>query len=205
VSERGFSSTIETALSSQVAHLALLVYLNWVGGAVRLWSGVGPITWNSQTWLGAGEYGTIDKIADSAEKADIGVELTLNYLDDATRNEVNANDPVGRDASIYLAVIDPANKTVTDAYELFAGFIDEVVIEDAGETGKIIVRLASELARMRRSTYYSLSHAHQQQLFTGDLGLQFAARMDEVLLWGRKATVVRGPGSPSIPPRLYPR
>lgn len=187
MSDRGFSTTIENALDDATVAIDLLVYLNWVGGAVRVWTGNKDISWNGFTWTGIGRLGSIDKIADSAEGQDIGVELTLNYLDDSLRNEINTGgDPVGRDASIYLALMNVTTGAVTDAYEIFPGFIDEVIIEDEGETGRIIVRVASELAREKRSHFYALSHAHQQILFAGDLGMEFASKMDEPILWGRK-------------------
>jgi hypothetical protein len=208
VTERGFSSTIENALDDTDLAVDLLVYLNWVGGAVRIWTGNKDITWNAQTWTGIGRMGSIDKIADSADGQDIGIELTLNYLDDSLRNEINTGgDPVGRDASVYLALMNTATGQVTDAYEIFPGFIDEVVIEDEGATGRIVVRVASELAREKRSTFYALSNAHQQALFSGDLGMEFASKMDEPILWGRKPVNVGGipglnenpPGFPTVP------
>lgn len=186
MADRGFSGTMETALSSADAPFALLVYLNWPSGAVRLWTGVGNRSWNSQTWVGAGEIGNIDRVTDSVDKADVGVELTLNYLDDDIRNEVNTTNPVGRDASIYLALTNVAAGTITDAYEIFTGFIDKIEILDGGNTGQLVVRLASELARLQRPRYFTLSDAHQKFLFSGDKGCEFATKMDETIYWGRK-------------------
>jgi hypothetical protein len=184
-------------LSAQDAAAALLVYLDWPGGAVRAWTGVGSVTWNAQTWLGVGNLGSIDKIVDSVDRADIGVDLSFNYLDDTLRNAIIATDPVGRAASVYLAAVNAAAGTITDAYEIFAGFMDRVEIEDAGSSGRIVVRLASELARLNRPTYYQLTHAHQQALFPGDLGMEFAPRMDEPIMWGRRPLLpLTGPGQP---------
>lgn len=204
MSERAFSSTMETALAAAEAPLGFLVYLDWPSSAVRVWTGVGDVTWNAQTWAGAGEIASIDKIADSVEKADIGVELVLNYLDDDLRNEVTTQQPVGRDASIYLALLNPATRAVTDAYEIFTGFVDRIEILDAGSTGQITVRLASELARLQRPRYFTLSHAHQQFLFSGDLGCEFASHMTEPIYWGRKAPILMTPGMQSVAPYPMP-
>jgi hypothetical protein len=157
------------------------------------WSGVGSISWNGQTWIGAGNLGHIDKVADSLQKNDTGVVLSLNYLDDDLRNEVVTTDPRGSDASIYLALMN-ANGTVNEAYEVFPGFVDEVEIVDAGQTGSIKVRLASELARLAKPVYFQLSDAHQKFLFPDDRGMEFATRMDEPIYWGRKPSFVRTGG-----------
>lgn len=202
MSERGFGSTLQAALDDDTVDLAFLVFIDWPGGAIRTWTGVGSITHDGQTWTGAGDLGHIDKVADSVDKNDIGVELTLNYLNDSLRNEVVTNDPVGSDASIYLALM--ADGQVSEAYEIFPGFVDEVSIVDAGETGSIKVRLASELARMARPLSFNLTDAHQKELFPGDRGMEFASRMSEPILWGRKPTTPRGGGGHPGGPRHDP-
>lgn len=193
MSERAFPVDLETALSADSPSLALLVFVDWPGSPLYAWTGVGSISWNGQTWIGTGVLGQIDKVADSVDKSDIGVELTLNYLDDDLRNEIVTTDPVGADASIYLALMDTAGQ-VDEAYEIFPGFVDEISILDAGETGAITVRLASELARMARSLAYQLTDAHQQDLFPGDRGMEFASKMGEPVFWGRKPTTPRSDG-----------
>jgi len=204
VADRGFSSTIETVLSAHDAPVALAVYLNWVGGAVRLWSGNGSLSWASNTWLGAGKFGSLDKVTDSVDRSDIGVQLTLNYLDDSLRNEVVTNNSVGRAASVYLWAMNTSTAQVADSYEIFTGFIDRCEIEDAGSSGALLIRLASELAILQRPRYFALSDAHQKFLFPGDKGLEFATRMDESILWGRKYVPTwlnpRTPWRPVWPP-----
>jgi len=193
VSERAFPVDLETALSADSPSLALLVFVDWPGSPLYAWTGVGSISWNGQTWIGTGVLGQIDKVADSVDKSDIGVELTLNYLDDDLRNEIVTTDPVGADASIYLALMTVAGQ-VDETYEIFPGFVDEISILDAGETGAITVRLASELARMARPLAYQLTDAHQKDLFPGDRGMEFASKMGEPVFWGRKPTTPRSGG-----------
>lgn len=198
MSERGFDSTMQTALAGPDISLALLVFLDWPGGAGYYWTGVGSLSWNSQTWTGVGDLGRIDKVADSLDKADIGVDLVLNLLNDTIRNEIVTNDPRGEAGSIYVAAIDAETLSVDSAYEYFPGFIDRVEIEDAGSTGSIRVRLVSELARMRKPRHGELTDAYQQWLFPGDLGCEFATKMDEAILWGRKPVNVGGGGGGTI-------
>lgn len=187
MSKRGFSATIEAALASPDAPFAYLVMLDWPSGPVRMWTGSGNLVWNSQTWIGAGSLANIDSVTDSVDKSDVGVELTLNYLNDDLRNEINTTKPVGRDASITLALMNPATGSVIDADpDFFVGFIDKIEILDAGSEGKISVRLASELARLQRARFFALSDAHQQFLFAGDKGCEFATHMSETIYWGRK-------------------
>jgi hypothetical protein len=198
LSERDLTSAYENALDDATVAAAFFVYIDWPGGAVRFWSGNGSKSWDSQTWEGVGHLGSIDKIAESVEKTDTGVELTLNYLDDDTRNEVNTNDPIGQDASIWLNLMNVTTGAVSESKEVFTGYVDRVEIEDAGSTGVIKVRLAHEAARLKTSRFFALSHSHQQFLFAGDLGMEFASRMDQPITWGRYPVPVipRGPHYP---------
>lgn len=200
MSDREFPSALESALSDDTVKLALLVYVDWPGGAGRFWSGVGTLSYDGEDWAGAGELGSIDKVADSITKQDIGVELTLNYLDDDVRNEIVTNDPVGSEASIYLALLDDDVQVVA-ARDVFPGFVDEVEILDAGNSGQIKVRIASELARYAQPRYYQLTDAHQQDLFPGDRGLEFASKMNEPIFWGRKPSFVRSGRGDEFPGR----
>jgi hypothetical protein len=200
VSERGLPDDLESALSADSPRLALLVFIDWPNDPLYAWSGVGPLSYNGETWTGVGSLANIDKVADSLEKDDIGVELTLNYLDDDLRNEIVTTNPVGVDASIFLALLDSDNQ-VDEAYEIFPGFVDEISIVDSGPSGSISVRVASELARIKRPLWFQLTDAHQRDLFPGDLGMQFASRMNEPIVWGRKPTnpTTGGGGRPRNP------
>ncbi len=186
MAERGLSSTLQTALASATPNIAFLLYLNLLGGAVRCWSGEGSISWNSQTWLGLGKWGTFDKFADTVDPADLGIVLTLNYLDDTLRNEITTNDSRGRDASLYIAAMNLNPISVADAYEIFHGYVDGATINDSGSTGSLEIRLRTELALLQRPRFFTLTDAHQQLLFPGDLGMQFASKMDEPITWGRQ-------------------
>jgi len=202
MSERAFPTALETALSADSVTLAFLLFIDWPGDPLYTWSGVGTISWNGQTWVGAGSLGHMDKVADSLTKNDTGVELILDYLNDDLRNEIVTTDPRGSDASIYLALM-ASDGTVTEAYEIYPGFVDEIEILDAGSSGAIKVRLASELSRLAKPVYFHLSDAHQKYLFPGDKGMEFATKMDEPIFWGRNPTFVRtgGGGGASGPDR----
>ncbi len=199
MSERGFAAGLESELDADNPELAFLLELAFTGGTERLWSGIGDLSWNSQTWTGVGELGGFDKVAESLDKQDIGITFVLNYLDDDIRNELTTTDSTGNDASLYLGKVVASTRVASDVYELFPGFIDSVEIIDNGDSGEVRVRVASESAKLERPQSVSLTNAHQQYLFPGDQGLEFAGRMDEPVLWGRKPLEPSNRYVPSVP------
>lgn len=203
MADRGFGSSLETALSGESAALAFMLYLDWPDGEIRLGSWVGTKAYGGHDWLGAGDLISIDKIVDTVDKSDVGIEVTVNYLNDDLRNELTTTateDIVGSEASIYLALLDAAAGTITEAYEVFPGKLDEVSILDSGTTGAITLRIACELADLGKRHFLRLTDAHQQYLFPGDKGLEYSAHMDEPILWGRKpvSPLVYGGPAPSL-------
>lgn len=194
--ERGWDTTLQTEVDAADQNVALLLDVDLVAGTEYLWSGIGDISYGGNTYTGVGDLGDIDKIPEGVDKSDQGVELTLNYLDDTLRNMFVTTDQADRGVTIYVAVIDPDTFTVTSAYAYFVGFIDSVRIKDSGKSGALIVRVASELALYQRSHAYFLTDSHQQDLYPGDLGLEFSSEMDQPISWGRKTVQ---PGIPNPP------
>lgn len=100
---RGLPSAMITAMAGPFYPL-VFVYLDWPGGAVRVHSGVGSITWGGFTWLGVGDFGSL-AVPDEAGSM-VATEATLalvapaaqldGYLDDAIRN---------RTGEVYLGFV----------------------------------------------------------------------------------------------------
>lgn len=82
----------------------LFVYLDWPGGAVRVHSGVGDISWGGYTWRGVGGFGavTVPDEAGSMVATEAALSLVApaseldGYLDDVIRN---------RSGEVYLGFL----------------------------------------------------------------------------------------------------
>lgn len=202
MAERSLGSTLKTELSASTASLAILVQLDFVSFTRRWWSGIGALAYNSLTWTGDDTILSFDKWIETMDAADAGFTLGLNYLDDTLRNEVVVNDQIGRDVTVYFSKYDRATSppTIVDAYQ-WNGFMDSVDLNDGGKTSSFALRVATESARWSRPRFFKLTNAHQQALFPGDTGLEYASKMNEVIYWGRKpvAPVIPIPYSPPAP------
>jgi hypothetical protein len=202
MAERSLGSTLQAELSAANASIAILVQLDFVSFTRRWWSGLGPISFNSQTWTGDDSILSFDKWIETLDAADAGFTIGLNYLDDTLRNEVVTHDQIGRNVTVYFAKYDRTTTppSIVDAYQ-WTGYMDAVDLNDGGQTASLALRVATESARWSRPRFYKLTNAHQQILFPGDKGLEYASKMNEVIPWGRKpvAPVVPIPYTPPTP------
>lgn len=172
---------ISTAASNHAAggtvRFALLLELNLDSGDVNIWSGGGDLSWSSKTWSGVGDLGAISSVSETSDLSDARITATLSLADGGDvldiATEFTTNDPVGRGFTLYLGLFNE-DGSIDDVVTLTSGFIDGCALSD-GAIGGVEVSLASEAALLARETYFRLDDQHQQQLFSGDKGLEFVS------------------------------
>lgn len=123
---RNLSTGMSTALGGHF-HPTLLCYLDWPGGAVRVHSGVGVVSWDGHSWYGAGDLGRADipneqrgLTATEAQVMLMGLPPTIyDQIDDAIR---------GHQGVFYFGATTEraGNILVGDPTELFSGAMDSM-------------------------------------------------------------------------------
>jgi len=168
------------------------VDLAFDSGNLRLWTGYGDKTINSQTYVGTSNLLDIDGLEEASDLSAKGTKLTLNGLDTSIVSYALTEEYQGRLVTIYWGV-------GTETVEVFSGFMDKMIIEDSGETATVSLSVESRLitlerARVRR--YTSESHAAvrlKKWLDNGNTGTPAADTFfdwvtklqDKQIVWGR--------------------
>jgi hypothetical protein len=156
---------------------------------LRLWSGVGPITWDGKIWTGAGQALSIKPIEESNDVRAIGWEVTMSGLPSANVSRALQNGRQGRAGRLWLGASDAAGAIIADPYLLSSGKFDFFVLEDDGSTATIGAKYESRLIDLERARERRYTHADQQIDFPGDLGFEYVNSLqDKQLIWG-------GPGA----------
>lgn len=185
---RGLSGALETAVAGEIVRPAYLLELRLDSGDVNVWSGTGTLNWNSKNWDGLGAMGSISGLTEASDLSDTVMRATLSHIPIATLpdfvDEFTTNDPVGREFDLHLALFNADGSLgAGDVITLTTGFIDSASMID-GEGGAVQIDLVSEAARLRRTRVYRFTAQHQEDLFAGDLGLEFVTDLDEEIRWG---------------------
>ncbi|MBM3855051.1 MAG: hypothetical protein FJ399_18165 [Verrucomicrobia bacterium] len=181
---RDLPSAVASAIAGVVVKYAFFAEFAFASGTVRLWSGTGDKSWAGNTWTGAGDFGSITPVDETTEVTAAGLTFTLSGIPPSTLALALGDNYRGKPCKLWLAVLDAAD-AVLDAYQLFAGRMDVMSIEDGAETGAIRLAAENRLIDLARARALRYTDAEQRRLFPGDLGLEYIANLAEKPLnWG---------------------
>jgi hypothetical protein len=180
---------ITAALRDQVTAPALLPILLvealFDSGALRLWNGRDPITWNGEEWIGAGNLLSVGEMTETQELRAVGSSVTLSGLSTEILSIALQEPYQGRRANLYLGAMSDG-QLVADPYLLFGGVMDVMEISETGETAAITVTAESRLIDLERPREFRYEHEDQVSHFPGDLGLEYVSSIqDAPIIWGR--------------------
>lgn len=163
------------------------------GGTVRLWSGLGDITWNDVVWTGAGNLLGVSAVEETTAVVANGVTVSLTGIPVEFRSAAIDGARQGKPGRIWFGAIDASGALVSDPYMLFAGRLDVPEITFGGETFAITITYESRLIDLTRPREWRYTHESQQVLFPGDKGFEFVTSIqDQAVWWGQEAP--RGSG-----------
>lgn len=135
------------------------------------------------TYYGTRGLGKIGPLSDTPAEVR-GIQFELSGVSSDAIALALAAPVQGKAVRIKLAVLHPADYTVLDARNRWAGLLDVMSISESGGMATIAVsaeHAGIDLARPASSLY---SHAEQQRLHPGDLFLQFLAdQVDRRVVW----------------------
>jgi hypothetical protein len=184
---RGLTASLETAtLAATVAPIMLIEAL-FDSGATRLWTGLGDLAWNSQTWTGAGSLLGIADVQETAEIRATGVDVTLTGVPSTLVSLALSEPYQGRVCNIWLGALDTATLAlIADPYLLFAGRMDVMTLEEGAETATITLSVESRLIDLDVSRERRYEHQDQLVDASTDRFLEYTTTLiDAQIVWGR--------------------
>lgn len=180
---------------------------------LHFWSGYGSLEYEGVTYVGAGWMMQISDIQEVSDISAKGATLSLTGIPSELISVAAEADYQGRIAKIKFGVVGQgvpagtvleidglgdtleldaagdelgiASEFPTTMYTLFAGYIDQMVIESGAETCTIGVTVESKLIDLERPRIRRYTDENQQLRYPGDLAFEFVPRLQkEVLTWG---------------------
>lgn len=177
---------VDTAAEVQEEKLKpiAMVELEFDSGMFRVWSGIGPLSWDGKVFEGVGTLGEIGPIEETIELRAVGANLTLSGIPGDVLAKANAESWQGRPARIYFAALESTSagrSFVGEPKQLFEGFMDQMNLIE-GEQAAIQLACEStaidhERTRARRYTSEDLRAANPGDAFAD----QVAALQDAII------------------------
>jgi hypothetical protein len=195
---RGATTDFKNAAAAGNTYPALLGYFDFTGGIVRLWSGVGDLSWGGNTFTGAGNLVQVEPVQETSEVRANGLSFRLNGIPSAMVARILTEGYRGRACKMWLALFDASGSLIADPVQLFSGRMDQCFYEETGETVSLTVAAESRLVDLQRPRERRRTDEDQKNLFPGDRGFEYVAGLqDKEVVWGGGNSGTSGVNTPA--------
>ena len=155
---------------------------------LRLWTGVGSLSWDSKTWTGGGKLLGISVLQETSQTKAVGFEVKLSGMPSDLISLALSSVQRNRAGRLWLALFDSSGAVIADPYLLKRGRFNMIPIEDDGKTCTITARYEDRLFGLDLPRERRYTHEDQQLRAPGDTGF------DQVE-WLQDATFELGPAA----------
>jgi len=206
---RDIIQTTIDAILDDVIYPFFAIELLFDGDEVmRLWTGVGTLVYEENSWYGTGNLLNFDAVEETSEIAAKGATVTLSGVPSEVLSLALSEPYQGRQAKIYFGtfasdslltesssyvLFEDGGKimledTRTSLTEIFAGYMDQMNIEEGADSSTIQLSIENKLIDLERPRTSRFTSAYQKSLFPNDLGLDFVEDLQtKELYWGKVA------------------
>lgn len=184
---RGLSANMVTEVTADALLPIIFVKVELDSGDILFWNGFGEIVYNSDTYLGAGNFLGVSPITESEDVVANGVTVSLNGLNSSVVSAALTEEYQGRPITIFFGALNQADLTlISTPVVLFKGLLDVMQIDDQAETATISVKCESELISLKRPKIRRYTAKDQQLDYPSDLFFdQVPSLQDAEVTWGR--------------------
>lgn len=206
---RDVTQTTLDLLDDSVIYPFFAIELLFDGAEVlRLWTGQGTLVYQGLSWFGTGNLLSIDTIEETSEIAAKGATVTLSGVPSEVLSLALSEPYQGRKAKIYFGTFSRGNllqedfayillqdgskitleDRKTDLTEIFAGYMDQMNIEESPDGSIVTLTIENKLIDLERPRTARFTSAYQKSRFPNDKGFDFVEDLqDKELFWGRKS------------------
>lgn len=164
------SSTNEAEAAKEHCLMFLAVDFDFPSGHARFWTGIGDLVISANTYLGAGELGSISMPEERTALVFESKVYQLSGVDPTLVSEADIDACFGRSVTEYFGFLNPQTLQLVDTPEVnWEGRIDSMRRVD-GARPIIEVKAEHRLVLLDQADDWCYTHEHQQQFFASDLG-----------------------------------
>ena len=190
---RALDASVVTELAASSIRPRIFVKFEFDSGDLRLWNDYYDFTFNSETYTGSGDLGTISDITEDTELNANGVELTLSGIPSDWISVALSENYKGRTVTIWDALLDSSGALVGgDSGPIPHIFrCDTMRIVDGGDMATVTLTAESVLRRLDLGSPAKFTSQWQEYLIgITDRGFdQMVRGINEEIFWGAERTL----------------
>jgi hypothetical protein len=181
---RDLPTPIVTAVTGNSFSPIILLDLTLSSGVAHVWSGIGSLAWNSNTYLGIGSLGSVGDISEGVEVRADGTTITLSGIDPTLLNDCLNDIQLGAPATIWFGVLSDGQISGSP-YSIFVGTVDKPVIPISPDNLTITLSLENRMLNLQRPTMRRYTSADQMYVYPTDIGFAWVEMLNDTsLVWG---------------------
>ena len=175
---------LENFSSAEQSELFLATELKFDTSTIRIWTGLGDITIGGNTYTGAGSLLSISAIEDDTDLASKGLAMSLSGMDETVLSYALNENYQNRLVTVYMGFLSGGNESASE-FVIFKGRISNLSVADDPSGNIITLQAENRLIDLSRPSNLRYTSESQKHLFSGDLGLDFVANLQEAEFnWG---------------------
>lgn len=180
---RDLFTGLSNALDDEVMYPFLALSMEFDSDDLNLWTGYGDLTVNGKTYSGAGTLMSVSPVEESSLIQVNGVSVTLSGISSNVLSLALSEPYQGRKATLYFGI----QNDLSDLAEIFSGYMDQLSIEEAGETCTVAMSIENKLIDLERPRTRRYTNEDQRSRYSDDKGFKFVESIqDQPVIWGRK-------------------
>ena len=160
-------------LSAPTIRPVLFVEVEFDSGFVRLWTGIGDITWDSKLWTGMGNLLSVAPAGETTEIRANGIVISLSGVNPVFLSAVLANARQSKPANCWLGFLNASEAVIADPYQFFSGSVDVPTINEGAESAIITITAENRLIILRKILPRRYTSEDQKIDFPTDKGFDF--------------------------------
>ena len=193
---RSITATNLDEINASHLHEVVLVKMQF-DTPVYAHSGIGTITYDSNDYLGVGDFGSVSNATETEQLRPASLTLQLSGVDSTLLTEALDSGNYGDVVTLYVGYRQDDGTLVDDPWLLWRGTYDFSTIT-RGNSNIVNVIVQHDLAVLDEVDSSRFTDEDQQSRFTGDTGFEYVTDMNNLKLqWGGQT--VQGSGAGGSP------
>jgi hypothetical protein len=164
----------------------VLVQAQFDSGDLNIWGGYGDVEWGGDTYKGAGDLLQLRPAKETREIRANGMTFSLSGIPSDIIATALTEPYQERPIFAWLGAL-ASDGTLLPPYPFFRGRMDQMNIEEGGETASIDLTAENRLIDLQRPKTRRYTQEDQQDRFPDDEGLSQVTSLNDgrSIVWGR--------------------
>lgn len=182
---RNLSSEMQSVAGSQAVRPIMLITMEF-STTLKLWNGIGDLTYSSNTYTGVGDLLQVSEMGESTDISAKGCNITLSGINADLVTKAKTEDYQGNSVTIELGALSETGDIIASPVVIFKGFMDVMTIVEDGGTSTINISVENNLILFDKAKVRRYTDNDQKIDYPNDNGFSFVSKIqDKQIYWGR--------------------